>query len=108
MNTAQKQRLMDRLNGRWVKAFGEWETKSFAEMDVESLKQAGYDARLNSTTKPVKTPFGTITGKRWFAEKFQPEEAVDFRKGRWVKYKDPSNKSLDLDNLIPINMPKEE
>lgn len=89
--------------GKWLRRGGEWTCKAFAEQDVDKLRERGYEARLKSTKKRVKTPFGTISGQRWFAEIFWPEEAVDFRKGRWVKYRDPNNKSLDLENLIPVD-----
>ena len=94
---------MNGVKGWWIRCRGEWKAKAFAEQDVEDLRESGYKARLHSTTRPVKTPFGTVTGLRWFAQKFWPEEAADFRKGAYMKYKDPSNKSLDLDNLIPID-----
>tara|TARA_R100000234_G_scaffold113743_1_gene88386 strand:- start:848 stop:1105 length:258 start_codon:yes stop_codon:yes gene_type:complete len=67
------------MSGCWIRAYSEWETKGFAEQDVEMLKTQGKKARLNSTTRPVKTPFGTITGKRWFAEEYKPN---------WIKVKD--------------------
>lgn len=89
------------MNGRWIRAGGEWETKEFAEMDVDTLRERGYEARLNSTTKPVKTPFGTITGKRWFAQKFWPEGADDFRGGKWMRRIDKDG-DLSLDNLEAI------
>jgi len=78
------------FRGKWVKHGGVWSVKEWAEENAEYLRGRGYTARVHHTSKG------------WFAQKFVPDEAVDFRKGRWVKYKDPSNKSLDLDNLIPI------
>jgi len=95
---------VDGFEGRWMMYGGEWTSKQWAEENAEKLRGRGYTARVHSTTQTVKVR-GEICweGERWFAQKFRPDEAVDFRKGRWVKYKDPSNKSLDLTNLIPID-----
>jgi len=67
------------MSGCWIRTYGQWTCKAFAEQDVEMLKRQGKKARLNNTTRPVKTPFGTITGKRWFAEEYEPN---------WIKVKD--------------------
>jgi len=97
---------VDGFEGRWMIHGGQWTAKAFAEQDAEYLRGRGYTARVHSTTQTVKALGGIAwEGKRWFAQKFVPDEAVDFRKGRWVKYKDPNNKSLDLLNLTPIDGP---
>ena len=89
--------------GEWKRAGGNEEEKVWAEEYVESLIEQGYKARLNSTSKPVKTPFGTIKGKRWFAEKFVPDGAVDFRRGKWMKLID-KNGGLGLENMTPVEV----
>lgn len=81
-----------KLSGCWIRAGGEWETKQFAEMDVEDLRQKGYHARLSNTSK---------SHKRWFAEKFRPEGADDFRLGKWMRRIDKDG-DFSLDNLEAI------
>ncbi len=70
--------------GCWIRRGHEWETKEFAEQDVEKLKAQGKKARLNNTTQHVKTPFGTTKGKRWFAEEYMPNWIKYRKKGAWL------------------------
>jgi|TARA_R100000479_G_C6334478_1_gene182878 hypothetical protein len=69
--------------GCWIRRGTEWETKEFAEQDVEKLKAEGKKARLNSAVINDKTPFGRFTGKRWFAEEYVPYMVKYRKKGAW-------------------------
>ena len=83
---------------RWMPLLT-WESKAFAEQDVKQLISEGKEARLSSTKKPIATEYGTIRGRRWYAEYLWPAGAVDFRGGKWLQYINPKSKSLDLSNL---------
>ena len=92
---------MKHLWGKWRPCGYRGEQKGWAEENVQKLKDMGKKARLNSTTKPSKTPWGTITGKRWFAEYYIPVGAEAFRNGKWMKRIDKDG-NYNLENLVEL------